>query len=82
MSTEAPQLYHAYLIRCWLIPAATDCETPAWRFELRAVPADPEKHRFSDLEQVKEYMSAKLATHALNSDRLGDQEENQQGDEP
>lgn len=79
MSTEAHQLYHAYLIRCWLIPAATAGESPAWRFELREVPADPEKHRFSDLEQVKEYMSAKLATQALNSDRADGQEENREG---
>jgi len=75
-SKETHQLYHAYLVRCWLIPAVTAGESPAWRFELRQVPAEAEKNRFSDLEEVKEFMSEKLAAITPISNSEGDEEKN------
>ena len=67
MSKQADLIYQSFLIRCWLIPPATADEPPAWRFELREVSAEPQKHRFSDLEQLKDLIDAELATIALNS---------------
>jgi hypothetical protein len=82
MSKEADQVYRAYLVRCWLIPPVTTNEPPAWRFELREVPADSEKHRFSDLEQVKEFISAKLAAIAAGSSPNSEKEENRHDGKP
>jgi hypothetical protein len=67
MSIQADQIYHSFLVRCWLIPPATTDELPTWRFELRDVTADPQKERFSDLEQLKEFVAAKLAAIAVSS---------------
>ena len=67
MAKEADQIYQSFLVRCWFIPPAASDEPPTWRFELRDVSAEPEKHRFSDLEQLKAFMSAKLAAIAFGS---------------
>jgi hypothetical protein len=67
MSKEADQVYQSFLVRCWLIPPATKDEPPAWRFELREVAAEAQKHRFSDLAQLKEFISAKLAALAAGT---------------
>jgi len=82
MPKEADQFYQSFLVRCWLIPPATNDEPPTWRFELRDVSAEPHKHRFSDLEQLKAFVLAKLAAIALSSKREGGKEESQKGDEP
>lgn len=81
MSQEADPIYQSFLVRCWFIlPAASD-EPPMWRFELRDVSAEPEKHHFSDLEQLKAFMSAKLAALAAGSKQAGDKEGGQRGGE-
>ena len=82
MSKQADQFYQSFLVRCWLIPPATNDEPPTWRFELRDVSAEPHKHRFSDLEQLKAFMSAKLAAITVRSNREGGTEESPKGDEP
>ena len=82
MSKQVDQIYQSFLVRCWLIPAAATGEPPVWRFELREVSAEPQKHRFSDLEQLKAFMSAKLATLTVRSNREGGAEECRKGDEP
>jgi hypothetical protein len=72
MSNQIDQVYQSFLVRCWLIPSAT-AETPAvWRFELRDVSAEPQKYRFSDLEQLKDFINAELAAIAVGSGRDGD----------
>ena len=81
MSKETDQVYHSFLVRCWLVPRETTDEPALWRFELREVPAEAEKHRFSDLEQLKEFMSAKLAAIATEGNRDNDGEENWRGGE-
>lgn len=80
MSKQADQVYQSFLVRCWLIPSATTDEPPIWRFELREVSAEPQKHRFSDLEQLKAFLSTKLATITVHSNREGGQVESQKGD--
>jgi hypothetical protein len=72
MSKQANQLYHSFLVRCWFIPAATVDEPPAWRFEVQEVSAEPQKHRFSDFEQLKAFMAAKLTAVAAASNQDGD----------
>ena len=75
MSRQAHQVYHAFLVRCWLVPPETTDEPALWRFELREVPAEERKHRFSDLEQLNEFVSLKLAAIATGSNRDTDGEE-------
>ncbi len=75
MTEQADQIYQSFLVRCWLVSPATADEPPAWRFELREVSADPKKHRFSDLEQLKALMMAKLATITVRRNREGGKEE-------
>jgi hypothetical protein len=82
MTDQTHQIYHSFLVRCWLIPGETTDEPALWRFELREVPAEPQKHRFSDLEQLKEFMSAKLAVSTVRSNREGSKEESRKGDAP
>lgn len=79
MSEQADQVYQSFLVRCWLIRPATTDEPPTWRFELREVSADPQKHGFSDLEQLKAFMAAKLTAVAAGSNRDNDKEENRKG---
>jgi len=74
MAKQADQVYHSFLVRCWFIPAATADEPPTWRFELREVSAEPQKHRFSDFEQVQAFISAKLTAVAAGSHRNGDKD--------
>ena len=75
MAKEADQIYQSFLVRCWFIPPAAGDEPPTWRFELRDVSAESAKHRFSDLEQLKAFMSAKLAALAAGSSPNRDKEE-------
>ena len=82
MSKQADLIYQSFLIRCWLIPPATADEPPAWRFELREVSANAQKHRFSDLEQLKAFMLAKLAAITVRSIREDGKEGSRKGDEP
>jgi hypothetical protein len=81
MSEQAEQVYHAFLIRCWLIPPLTTSEPPTWRFELREVSTDPQKHRFSSLKQLKKFLAAKLVSAARGS-QAGGEEEGLEGEEP
>ena len=82
MSHQADQIYQSFLVRCWLVPPATTNESPTWRFELREVSAEPQKHGFSDLEQLKAFLSAKLAAVTVRSNPEGGQAESHKGDEP
>ena len=69
MSKETDQVYHSFLVRCWLVPRETTDEPALWRFELREVPAEAQKQRFSNLEGLKAYMEAKLAAIVVISKR-------------
>ncbi len=82
MAEQADHIYQSFLVRCWLIPPATTDEPPNWRFELREVSAEPRKHRFSELEQLKAFMSAKLGAIAAGSNGEVGKEESRIGDEP
>ena len=82
MSKQAHQVYQSFLVRCWLIPPETTDEPALWRFELREVPAESQKQRFSDLEQLKEFISAELTDMAVRNEREIDKEENRKGSEP
>ena len=82
MSDPVNQNYQSFLVRCWLVPPAALGETPAWRFELREVSAEPKKHRFSDLVQLKAFMAAKLATAAVGGRQDSEKESNRNGGEP
>ncbi len=74
MTKQADQLYHSFLVRCWFIPAATANEPPAWRFEVQEVSDKPQKHRFSDFEQLKAFIAAKLTAVAAASNQDGDKD--------
>ena len=74
MSKEADQIYQSFLVRCWLIPPATTDEPSAWRFELRDVSAEFQKHRFSDFVQLKDFVSTKLMCVAARNKRTSDKE--------
>lgn len=74
MTEQADQVYQSFLVRCWLISPATAGEPPAWRFELREVSAEQQQHRFSNLEQLKDFMSAKLAAITVRSNQEGGNE--------
>ena len=69
MSKEDHQIYHSFLVRCWLVTPETDGEPARWRFELREVPAEARNQRFGDLEGLKAFMSAKLADIASGGNR-------------
>ena len=79
MPKEVESVYQSFLVRCWLIPAATSGEAPTWRYELRDVSAEPQKHGFSDLEQLKEHMSAKLEAIAAGDYEDSEEEEGWKG---
>ena len=81
MSKQTHQAYYSFLVRCWLIPGETTDEPALWRFELREVPAGDQKHRFGDLEQFKEFMSAKLGAIATGSNQDSKEEEGGKGGE-
>lgn len=72
MAKQADQVYQSFLVRCWLMPPATTGEPAAWRFELREVSAEPQKHGFSDLEQLIAFVAAKLTAVAAASNQDGD----------
>jgi hypothetical protein len=80
MAKQADQVYQSFLVRCWLMPPATTGEPAAWRFELREVAAEPQKHGFSNLEQLKAFMAAKLTAVAASSQQDSGEEENRKGD--
>ena len=67
MSKQMNQRYQSFLVRCWLVQPATDAEQPTWRFELREVLVEAQMHRFSDLEGLNAFMSAKLGAIATDS---------------
>ena len=72
MSKQTEQIYHSFLVRCWLTPPATADEPSAWRFEVQEVTDEFQKHRFSNLEQLNAFTSAKLTAVAAennNSER-------------
>ena len=74
MAKQADQVYQSFLVRCWFIPPATTDEPAAWRFELREVSAEPQKHGFSDLEQLIAFVAAKLTAVATASNQDGDKD--------
>jgi hypothetical protein len=47
-------------------------ESALWRFELQEVSAESQKHRFSDLEQVKTFISARLSAVSDSSTQIDD----------
>jgi hypothetical protein len=61
MPREEQAIYQSFLVRCWFVKPATKGEAPAWRFEVRDVSAEPQKRRFSDLDQMKEFIAVELA---------------------
>jgi hypothetical protein len=82
MVKQADRVYQSFLVRCWLMPPATAAEPETWRFELREVAAEPQKHGFSDLEQLKAFMAVKLTAVAAGSKQHSDKEENRKGEKP
>ena len=74
MPKQAHQVYHAFLVRCWLVSPETTDEPALWRFELREVPAEERKHRFGDLEGLKKFMASELAAIATGSIQNTDSE--------
>ncbi|MCP4417123.1 MAG: hypothetical protein GY805_10900 [Chloroflexi bacterium] len=73
MPQQVDQVYQSFLIRCWLIPPATNDALPIWRFELQEVSAEPQKHRFGSFEQLEAFVSAQLTAVAANHKREGDE---------
>lgn len=69
MSKYEEHVYTSFLVRCWFIPPATANEPPTWRFEVQEVSDKPQKHRFSDFEQLQAFMSAKLTAVAANNNQ-------------
>ncbi|MBK8986388.1 MAG: hypothetical protein IPM39_09945 [Chloroflexi bacterium] len=82
MVKQAKRVYQSFLVRCWLMPPTTAAEPETWRFELREVAAEPRKHGFSDLEQLKAFMAVKLTAVAASSQQDSDEEENRKGEMP
>ena len=64
MGQHEDQVYHSFLVRCWLMPRTLNSESPIWRFEVKEVTAEPGIHRFSDLEDLKAFLAAELAAMA------------------
>jgi hypothetical protein len=82
MAKQADQVYQSFLVRCWLMPPATAAEPETWRFELREVAAEPQKHGFSNLEQLIAFMAVKLTAVAASSKQDSGEEENRKGGQP
>lgn len=74
MSKQTGQVYRSFLVRCWFIPAETADALPIWRFEVQEVAAEPQKHRFSDFEQLKSFMAATLTAVAADSNPDNDKD--------
>ncbi|MBP6470744.1 MAG: hypothetical protein KBE23_05305 [Chloroflexi bacterium] len=66
------EVYTSFLVRCWFIPPVVDDETPTWRFELREMSAEAQKHRFRNFEQLVAFMSGKLTAVAVNNNQDDD----------
>ena len=82
MSQQADQIYQSFLVRCWLVPAATTDEPPSWRFELREISAESQKRLFSDLEQLKEFISTELMGLAAGRKQPTEDEDKRKGGKP
>ena len=67
MPKKKQQIYQSFLVRCWFMPRETKDEPPNWRFELQEVLVDSQNHGFSDLEQLKESMWARLVAIAASN---------------
>ena len=77
MSKQTERLYHSFLVRCWSTLPATAGEPSAWRFEVQEVTDESQKHRFSNLEQLHAFTSAKLtAVAAENNNGKGEDGQN------
>lgn len=81
MPKQTHHVYQSFLVRCWLILPATSDESPTWRFELREVSAEAQKHTFSDLEQLKNFIAAELAAIAAGNEPDSDKEDSPKGGE-
>jgi hypothetical protein len=79
MSNQAEKIYQSFLVRCWLMLPETPDELTTWRFELQEISAEPQKQRFGDFEQLKMFMSARLAAIA-NNNAQANEGDNRQGD--
>ncbi len=79
MTQQADQIYQSFLVRCWLVSPATADGPPIWRFELREVLAEQREHRFSDLEQLKNFVAAELAALAASNAQGTDTKDGQKG---
>jgi hypothetical protein len=71
-----PPRYCSYLLRCWEEQGAREAGQAAWRFSLED-PHSGERHAFSDLERLTEFVRRRLASDAeqegcgLERDRAG-----------
>lgn len=75
MAKQAVQHYQSFLVRCWLTSEEAAGEPPLWRFELQEVSAELQKHRFSDLEELKTFISARLTAVSNSSTQIDDTHE-------
>ncbi|MBK6712320.1 MAG: hypothetical protein IPG51_18620 [Chloroflexi bacterium] len=71
---DNPEVYRSFLVRCWFIPPAADDESPTWRFELRDMLADSQKHRFRNFEELVRFMSMKLTAVAAENSQGADKD--------
>ncbi|MDX1418037.1 MAG: hypothetical protein R3293_27795 [Candidatus Promineifilaceae bacterium] len=79
MADQSHQIYHSFLVRCWLMPGKTTDEPALWRFEVREVPAGDHNHRFGDIEGLKKFMASELAAIATGGNRDNNSEEERRG---
>lgn len=79
MTNPKQQIYHAFLLRCWLSQPVLAGEVPAWRFELRDIAHEPQKHGFSNLEQLRNFLSDSLERIAADSHKESGRAENPPG---
>lgn len=82
MNEQSHQIYRSFLVRCWMTVPGKTGAPPAWRFELRDVSAEPQKHRFSDIEQLKEFMTVELAAIAERGGQDDSGEDGRKGSKP
>jgi hypothetical protein len=57
---DAPLRYRAYLLRCWEMRSPGPGDLATWRFSLEE-PSTGEKHGFTDLEAMHDFLQAQLA---------------------
>lgn len=81
MPENEQPIYQSFLVRCWFVAPASAGKAPVWRFELRDVSAEPQKQRFSDLEQLKNFVATELDAIAAGNEQGSDGEDGRKGEE-